>query len=302
MRGQSTGDMLSLGPDFVRNWRMNMWAKLCTLIPVALVCWMAIAALGQAAQLVGLVLYLPLDEGKGDIVEDLSGNDNNGTLMGNPKWVNGKEGSGLQFSGEENANYVEVPDHPSLNPATEITCAAWIYFDEFQPTGGVISKYIGAGSQRSYTLHMDHNNALAIASDCSSNGAYQLDVCATSAGTPADTLRAGEWQHVAVIIKAKEFVRVYVNGEMKGEADASTVEVLFDNNVPLLIGNDFEIGGAHSGQPREFTGVIDEVVIFNRALSEGELREVMNGSFMSVEPCGNLAAMWGVLKELETIP
>ena len=101
--------------------------------------------------------------------------------MGNPKWVNGKVGSALQFSGEENSNYVEVPDHPSLNPNSEVTCAAWIYFDEFQPTGGIISKYIGAGNQRSYNLHATHDIALALTSGCSSNGAFQVGTSTTTA-------------------------------------------------------------------------------------------------------------------------
>ncbi len=39
-----------------------------------------------------LVLYLPLDEGKGKEVKDLSGNENHGKLAGNPEWVKGKHG------------------------------------------------------------------------------------------------------------------------------------------------------------------------------------------------------------------
>jgi hypothetical protein len=252
----------------------------------------------HAAPIEGLALYITFDEGEGDLVSDLSGNNNNGTLMGEPKWVDGKEGLALQFSGEENKNYVEVPDHPSLNPQDEITCAAWIYSDDYKPTGGIISKYIGAGNQRSYDLHMHHDTALAINTACSSNGAYQIGTSTTVVNTDPDIVANGEWSHVAMTFKAGDFLRIYVNGKLSAETQAGATESLFDNNVPLLIGTDFQIGGAHNGQPREFTGIIDEVVIFNRALSEDEIKLVMAGMVMPVESFGKLTIVWGALKKL----
>lgn len=270
--------------------------RLRTLVLGTAICSLIIAFSGQAAPIEGLILYLPFDEGQGDTVQDLSGSDNHGTLKGKPKWVKGKEGSAIEFNGQENSNYVEVPDHPSLNPNTEVTCAAWIYFDEFQPTGGIISKYIGAGNQRSYNLHMNHDLPLAATSGCSSDGAFQVGTSTTTAETPADTLKEGQWQHVAMTFKAKELLRIYVDGELKVESKADATDHIFDNNTPLLIGTDFEIGGVHNGQPREFTGIIDEVAVFNRALSEDEIRMVMNGLIMPVEPRGKLAVTWGAVK------
>jgi hypothetical protein len=271
--------------------------RLSILILMTTVCYLAIAGSAQAAPIEGLVLYLPFDEGAGNTAEDLSGEDNHGTLNGDPKWVEGKGGTALQFSGEENKNYVEVPDDPSLNPTSEITCAAWIYIDGFQPTGGVISKYIGAGNQRTYNLRMDHSTVLALASECSSDGSYQEGVTATPINTQGGTLLEGQWQHIAMTFKASKFLRLYVNGELKAETEAVITDQLFDNNTPLLIGTDFQIGGAHSGQPREFTGIIDEVAIFNRALSDEEIQMVMDGLIFPVEPREKLAITWGKVKE-----
>ncbi len=253
----------------------------------------------HAVPMQGLVLYMPLDEGTGDKTKDVSGNNNNGTLIGSPKWVDGKFGKALEFSGKENKNYVEIPDNPSINPQNEITCAAWIYYDNFIGSGGIISKYIGAGNQRSYTIHTHHDNINALASDISADGTYNAGVTATSASTDTGTLEPGTWQHIAMTYKAGKFIRLYINGVMKGEADASAVNKLFDNNVPLIIGNDFQIGGQHrAGQPREFTGKIDEVVIFNRALSDAEIQNVMNGNILPVRPQNNLANTWGAIKKL----
>ena len=263
---------------------------------VSAILYLVIFSSSFAEPMQGLVLYLPCDEGEGDTAKYLSGNGNDGALMGNPQWVAGKIGSALQFSGEENSNHVEVPDSPSLNPKTEISCAALIYSDEFKRTGGIISKYIGAGNQRGYDLHMFHDLDRSVNGACSSNGIYQVGVSTTAINTDAEVITDGEWAHVAMTFKAEDFLRIYVNGELKAEAEAGATESIFDNEVSLLIGTDFELGGNHNGQPREFTGIIDEVTIFNRALSDDEVKQVMNGLVMSVDPRSKLAATWGVIK------
>ena len=55
----------------------------------------------------GLMLYLPFDEGSGDVAKDASGNGNDGELQGKGKWVEGKFGKALHLSAA--ADYVEVP-------------------------------------------------------------------------------------------------------------------------------------------------------------------------------------------------
>ena len=252
-------------------------------------------SLSLAVQEESLVLYFPFDEGEGDTANDASGNNNNGTFKGQPQWVKGKYDSALQFDGAENKNYVEIPDHPSLNPEKEITIMAWIYFDEFHNTAGVISKYVGAGNQRTYNLRMHHTDNLALSSECSSNGAFQLGASTTEAHTPAGSLKEGEWQHVAMTFKAKEFLRLYVNGERKADSKANATDSLFDNNVPLMVGTDFDPGGAHGANPREFTGVIDEVAVFKIALSDEEIQQAME-NVMTIEPGGKLATSWGRIK------
>jgi hypothetical protein len=253
------------------------------------------ASLSIAVQEESLVLYFPFDEEKGDAANDASGNNNNGIFKGQPKWVKGKYDFALQFDGAENQNYVEIADHPSLNPEQEITVMAWIYFDEFHNTAGVISKYVGAGNQRTYNLRMHHTDNLALSSECSSNGSFQLGASTTDAHTPAESLKEGEWQHIAMTFKAKEFLRLYVNAEMKAESKADATDHLFDNNVPLMVGTDFDPGGAHGANPREFTGIIDEVAVFKIALSDEEIQQAME-SVMTVEVRGKLATSWGRLK------
>jgi hypothetical protein len=222
-----------------------------------------------------LILYLPFDEGQGITAEDLSGNNNNGEIIGEPKWVNGKSGSALEFSGAANTHHVEVADTPSLNPDEEITLLAWIFIDIWEPTGGVVSKYTGSGNQRSYNMHMDHDTNLSFRASVSSNGAYQVGTSTTNAVAPEGTLVEGQWQHIAMTYKGGEFLRLYHNGNMVAESAATATPHLFDNTTPLMVGTDFQIGGNHNGQPREFTGAIDEVRLYDHALDAGEIVAAM---------------------------
>jgi len=222
-----------------------------------------------------LMLYLPFDEGQGMTAEDLSGNNNNGEIIGEPTWVNGYSGSALEFSGAENTHHVEVADTPSLNPDKEITLLAWIFIDLWEPTGGVVSKYTGSGNQRSYNIHMDHDTNLSFRASVSSNGAYQVGTSTTNAVAPEGTLVEGQWQHVAMTYKGDEFLRLYHNGNMVAESEATATPRLFDNTTPLMVGTDFQIGGNHNGQPREFTGAIDEVRLYDHALDAGEILSAM---------------------------
>jgi hypothetical protein len=222
-----------------------------------------------------LMLYLPFDEGQGMTAEDLSGNNNNGQIIGEPRWVKGYSGSALEFSGAENTHHVEVADTPSLNPEQEITLLAWIFIDIWEPTGGVVSKYTGSGNQRSYNIHMDHDTNLSFRASVSSDGAYQVGTSTTNAVAPEGTLIEGQWQHIAMTYKGDEFLRLYHNGNMVAESEATATPRLFDNTTPLMVGTDFQIGGNHSGQPREFTGAIDEVRLYDHALDAGEILSAM---------------------------
>ena len=263
--------------------------KLWILIFVMIAFCLTFTIYGQSAPIQGLVLYLPFNEGSGKIVKDLSGNNNDGALIGSPKWVKGKFGMALQFNKAENKNRVEVEDNPSLNPASEISCAAWIYFDNFQNSSGIISKYAMAGNQRSYIMFLAHSVDLAVEWACSGDGAFGGN--ALSVKSPAGSLEQGKWQHIATVFKAKQFQRIYINGELKVD-EAITFDRLFDNTAPLLIGQ-YE-------NANEFTGIIDEVVVFNRALSDAEIKSVMDGQFgiATIDSRGKLASVWGEIKKL----
>ena len=239
-----------------------------------------------------LVLYYTFDENAGDVVVDHSGNGNGGVING-AAWGSGKYGSALVFD-MATKTYVEVADSPALNPETEITYMAWFVSDTYDISRGIISKYTGAGSQRSYNLRLHHTIAGALSTEISSNGVYQLGTSTTDVHSDA-VLVNGQWHHAAITFKAEDFLRMYVDGQLVGESQATATAFIFDNETPMRIGTDF-----NDEDKRFFNGSIDEVAVFDRALTQAEVVEAMQGNLLGqatpVEAVGKLAVTWGQVR------
>ena len=250
---------------------------------------MLYAAIPATAKDDTLVLYFTFDANSGNKVEDLSGNGNDGEIIG-AKWVKGKYGSALEFD-SGGKTVVQVSDNPTLNPDKEITYMAWFFSDAFDITRGIISKYTGTGNQRSYNLRLHHVTKGALSTEVSANGAFQLGVSTTDVHS-GTVLKNGQWHHAAITLKGGEFLRMYVDGKLEKESKATVTKTIFDNNVPLSIGADFNIGE----EIRHFNGLIDEVAIFNRVLSEAEIQKAMEGEVQAVDAVGKLTTTWGAIK------
>ena len=261
--------------------------KVCLFIAILSVLYWA--TLPATAKDETLVLYLTFDENSGNKTKDLSGNGNDGEIMG-AKWGKGKYGNALEFDAG-GKTVVQVSDSPTLNPDKEITYMAWFFSDAFDITRGIISKYTGAGTQRSYNLRLHHATKGALSTEASANGAFQLGVSTTDVHSGA-VLKNGQWHHAAITFKGGEFLRMYVDGKLEKESKATATKTLFDNNIPLSIGADFNIGEAK----RHFNGRIDEVAIFSRVLSEAEIQKAMEGEVQAVDAVGKLTTTWGALK------
>lgn len=236
-----------------------------------------------------LVLYFTFDENEGDTVEDRSGNGNDGTIN-NASWTNdGKYGSALKFDAAA-MSFVEVADNPSLTPEMEISYMAWFKSDVYGSANGIISKYTGAGNQRSYNLRLHHTTMNALSTEVSSNGSFQIGTSSTEIHSDG-ILKEGQWHHAAITFKAGEFLRMYVDGVMVSESNAAATANLFDNNTPMRIGTDF-----NDEAKRFFDGIIDEVAVFNRVLTDAEIQAAMNGDILAVDASDRLATTWGGLK------
>ena len=249
----------------------------------------AVFSLHTMAQKDACVLYFTFSENAGKTVKDESDNRNDGKIKGGVKWAKGKYGTALEFGGEV-GDFVEVADSATLNPAKEISYMAWFMSDKYDNTRGIISKYWGPGGQRTYNLRLHHDLAGALSTEVSSNGQFQLGVSVTDVHSEV-VLKDGQWHHAAISFKGGDFLRMYVDGKLANDSKATATKTLFDNETTLKIGQDF-----NEDAKRFFNGVIDEVAIFNRTLNEAEIKTVMEGDFMAVDPTGRLSITWAKLK------
>jgi len=208
----------------------------------------------------GLVGYWSFDDIQGDLAEDSSGNENHGTLVGGPEQVVGMFGGALNFDGAEQQK-VTVPHSDSFATITEaVTMEAWISpanFNSWVSFGakGVPSAY-GMFVNPSAFVRMHYNRNQ------------------TPLDTAANILKVNEWTHVVGAYDGKN-VRIYINGEVKAEKEAT-------NLIPSDTSS-YDIGATQTKD--WFTGMIDEVKLYNRGLTEAEVLKAMQGP--SVELSSN---------------
>lgn len=232
----------------------------------------------------GVVGYWSFDKGTivGNDVQDMLGK-NDGELEGNPKVVNGKVGDALEFDGD-NAVRVQGNDSLNFNGAKEMSVVAWINPASAKPVKGVISDtccgtIVGQRDAEGWVLRYDGRNAnkemLLIAQP-----RWQGH---TTLGVPP--FAKNTWHHLVGIVDNDKLL-LYVDGKLADEVEY---------NGPMETkGTITEIGNAKADGG--FIGIIDEVLIYNRALSANEVKQIFAAEGLPVEPRGKLAARWGKIK------
>ena len=223
-----------------------------------------------------LILYFSFNELDGDTVIDHSPYGNDGTIAGTPELVPGKFGNALKLNGQ--SDWVEVPHAEILTVDQDVTVMAWINAERHkgpndQRWQGILAKGNGP---RSYSFYTESP------SEC-------LHLSAGGSGSVCTgKIALNEWQHVAAHVEDGTH-RYWLNGEAVGEFDGQNPLPGTADQADVLVGKTHESN-------REFLGLIDEVRIWNRALSEDEILAEMETSLTPVEPIGKLSTVWAALK------
>lgn len=223
------------------------------------------------------------DDDPNDGVQDSSGNGNDGEIIGDVEWVaDGKFGKGLLFPGEDE-NYVEVPHNESLD-LTTFSFTAWV---KIEPTGTYQSILIKTadGSVENYSGYIMEGSGV-FWTRFTSGGAGQWGFQKWGVVTATDN----EWHHVAGTYDMGS-VKTYIDGSIEAEPE-------FDGEPDLSPGP-LNLGDC-PGYPYAVNGVMDDIGLFNVALSQDEIIDIMeNGltTLLAVDPAGKLATIWGSIKQ-----
>jgi hypothetical protein len=204
----------------------------------------------------GLVAAYAFDETSGSTVADSSGNNNTGTL--DPAVVRssqGRFGGGLLFNGNSS---VTVPNSASLNPTTGMTLEAWVF-----PT---------ASTSWATAIMKEQTNGMAYSLYASSSANRPIVYCNTGKATTRHRYLSGPtalplntWSHLAATYDGVT-LRLYVNG-------AQVSSHPYTGSIVTSTGA-LRIAGNSAGE--FFRGLIDEIRIYNRALSPSEILIDMN--------------------------
>lgn len=219
-----------------------MISCLCFLLPLS-----AFAADGQSDKLhsiptQGLQMWLPMDETAGEIAHDASGNEKHGSLINTPVWTSsGKYGGAISFA-RQNKQYMELSSGMTL--PEDFTIGFWIYFPETATNADVI--FSDSGSRQDINFY--EGKLRLFAGD---------DMVV--ANTPVST---GVWTHFA-ITRSAEQLKLYMNGQLDAEGSWNGVF------SPKAVGKSLSSGYLH--------GALDDLAIYNRALSHKEIQMLSSG-------------------------
>jgi len=230
-----------------------------------------------ALDLKRLLLYWPCDEGKGDILEDASGNGFNAEIAGSHGWEKGQFGGAVSL---QNTSASVIGDVVSSTAKTgEITMACWVFL----------------------RTHASYSGTLSIANpSCGSSCCYRMLINASfnpywNGGEHADkslanfTFELDTWHHYVLVV-ADGMDRIYVDGELIGE-QAGIDPPEFDE-VTVFLG-----AGEGPGTHTIEDGIFDEAMIWDEALDEEQIGELIDGNYLAVRPAGRLAFTWAKVKQ-----
>ena len=265
----------------------------CSSVVILLLATSANAGLDEK-----LVFYLTFDNITDQTVVDKSGNGLDVEMHEHTKIMKGKYGDAIHIT-DDGQDCVSIPSQEKLKVTGEITMMTWIYYQEtwkgkrmlhwldkgchsgdgWSGTYGMGSSDIGAGPE--IVFFFGSRNKRGITDRHEFAVSHKMDI--------------KKWHHVAGSYDAKT-MKIYLDGKVIA-AEKKEFNFFGGNNVNL------RVGCAKNRHQYAFAnGLIDETAVWQRALSDGEIKRAMVGDFLAVSPGDKVATTWADVKRRTVIP
>ncbi|MGB5019049.1 MAG: LamG domain-containing protein, partial [Candidatus Moraniibacteriota bacterium] len=236
----------------------------------------------------GLVGYWSFNEGTGTLAGDASVNKNTGTLTNGPTWVSGKLGQAVSLDGVN--DYIDMGNSSALKPSFPFSVSTWAMI----PSGGSAVMITTAdtvspvGEYSGYSVAIATNQIVAMVGN---NAGWCSGTYRNAYVTNSTTLNVNQWYHVTAVFTNASSFSVYVNGSSVALTQSGTngISIGYAAGVPLRIGRRFNSCPDTTYYDK---GIVDELRIYNRALSGTEITNLYNlgAERLNVSPVSNLTS------------
>ncbi len=223
------------------------------------------------------VLFVNFDEGSGDTLVDHSSYGHDLELVaGGSDWVDDKDGGqAMEFDGET-AFQVEKTDVLASFTDT-ISVGAWVRPTALDGWRNIVEMDNTDGGDEAWKVGFNNDKPVFTTyrvKDHTAGGSMALD----------------EWQHLAVVYDGTN-ANFWIDGSHDSEIAGSGI---FDTSAEDVIALD--VGWRRGSGSSFMSGTMDQLWVSNEAKSEAEIKELMGGITLGVDPAGKTATTWGLIK------
>jgi hypothetical protein len=232
-----------------------------------------------------LIIYFPYEEVNGKVVPDKSGYGNDGDINGSIKIVDdGKRGKAAEFSSGDFIDMRGPKFSDDLIPKDAITICAWV---KCKKTGDQHEIFNAQAADATWVVHPE------VRSDGNFRWLLRSDGGATIFEILAGAVEWDTWMHFAGTYDGKKGI-LYINGEDVSEGNGGA-KIAKDWGTGARVGRTID-------NARPFTGLMDDLNVWKKALTRDEILIVMEKGpegiikGEAVSPIGNMTTTWGQLK------
>lgn len=239
----------------------------------ALICFFFVASISVAKLPQDIVFLMTFDEGSGKNVADLSGNGNDGEIVGKSDWIKGQFGNALNFDG---STHVVVPNAAPLEDLTHpMSTGAWVNPDALGGWQVIVEMDGNAGWKFGF------NNQMVVWTT------YHVKDF-----TGQTVIENEKWTYIAATWDGKEAI-IYINGEEDKGGPIAGGGVIDVKNEPSL-----DLGCRRTSGVSCFIGGMDELWVSNKVKTQEEIQEFMKGFslLLAVNNIGKLSTTWAEIK------